>query len=333
MSCGSPSVFETGSLTHRLARASIAVLPRLSSYGVTETGGGASNLALEESLAHARGMSSAASSTPPNPLSSNDPWTLVAPGYAEEAGNVMVPFARNALALLEPKPTWNLLDVAAGSGAFTLEAAPQVASVEALDFSPGMLAELHRRIGGSGATNIKVHAGDGQALPFADATFDAAASMFGLMFFPDRARGFAEMFRVLKPGGRAVVSSWAPVEQSPLMVLMFGALCAADPERPKPQANLLTLENKERFKDEMTAAGFVDVVIHERTHAIYLPGADRYWETIVRAAVPFVLLKMRLSTAEWERRSQVVLEYLRGQLHGPCYRETTAYLGIGKKPG
>jgi ubiquinone/menaquinone biosynthesis C-methylase UbiE len=46
---------------------------------------------------------------------------------------------------------------------------------------------------------------DGQALPFADATFDAVLCQLGLMFFPDPARGLAEFRRVLRPRRRAAV--------------------------------------------------------------------------------------------------------------------------------
>jgi ubiquinone/menaquinone biosynthesis C-methylase UbiE len=70
-----------------------------------------------------------------------------------------------------------------------------------------------------GIANIKTCLMDGQALEFGDNTFDFAYSIFGLMFFPDRLKGFREMHRTLRPGGRAAVTSWAPVEESPLMQL------------------------------------------------------------------------------------------------------------------
>src|SRR5690606_24130990 len=110
-------------------------------------------------------------------------------------------FAADALALAELNPQDTLVDVAAGPGSLALQAAGQVARVDALDFSTEMLNLLRQRT--RSIANIHAIEGDGQALPYDNEQFDAAFSLFGLMFFPDRARGFSELYRVLKPGGRA----------------------------------------------------------------------------------------------------------------------------------
>lgn len=271
--------------------------------------------------------------TPPagGPLSVKEPWDLVASGYAAEAPNVMLPFTRHAIAWANPSPNARVLDVAAGSGVMSLEVAKQVAHVDALDFSTKMLAELEQRRTASGATNITTIQGDGQNLPFTDDSFDAAFSMFGLMFFPDRMKGFRELHRTLKPGGTAVVSSWAPVDQSPLMQLMFGALRAADPSRQAPQTNWLSLENPEFFREEMLTAGFREVVIKPFTHAVSIESPETYWDVTVRASAPLVLLRSRLGEAEWERQSVLAQEYIASVVKGPGTFDTTAFLGFGRK--
>lgn len=71
---------------------------------------------------------------------------------------------------------------------------------------------------------------DGQKLE--NDRFDAAFSMFGLMFFPDKVRGLKEIHRVLKPKGKIAVSSWAPISNSILMQCLFGALRKANPDIP-----------------------------------------------------------------------------------------------------
>src|SRR5688572_30595973 len=146
-----------------------------------------------------------------SPLASPEPWSLVSDDYSLELLPLFERFSRDALELAPTPAGARLLDVAAGPGTLTLLAAEAGRSLAAIDFSPQMVANLKRRLNGA-QLGADVRLGDGQALPWEDGQFDAAFSMFGLMFFPDRARGFAELLRVLKPGGVAVVSSWAPFE-------------------------------------------------------------------------------------------------------------------------
>jgi ubiquinone/menaquinone biosynthesis C-methylase UbiE len=270
-------------------------------------------------------------SPPPGPLSVSGPWDLVSSGYAAEAHAVMLPFSRDAIELARPEPSARVLDVATGSGMLALEVAPRVARVDAVDFSHEMLARLADARQARGLTNVHAAFADGQALPFEDQSFDAAFSMFGLMFFPDRKQGFGELYRVLKPGARAVVSSWAPVDQSPLMVLMFGALRAADPSRSPPQPSLLSLENAERFEQELCEAGFRDVAVKPFTHAVPVTDAETFWSSMTRSSAPIALLKQRLGPEEWERQSAVALAYLREQVPAPRAFATTAHLGVGTR--
>ena len=76
-----------------------------------------------------------------------------------------------------------------------------------------MCAARRERSRDQGAHNVTVHEMDAQALEFPDDHFDAAFSSFGVMFCPDRAKGFTEMGRVTRPGGELVASAWrAPPE-------------------------------------------------------------------------------------------------------------------------
>jgi ubiquinone/menaquinone biosynthesis C-methylase UbiE len=267
----------------------------------------------------------------PGPLAVAAPWDLVSAGYAAESASLMLPFSRSAVELARPSASAHVLDVATGPGVLALELAPRVARVDAIDFAPAMLEQLELRRRALGIDNVFAQVADGQALPFADQSFDAAFSMFGLMFFPDRARGFAELYRTLKPGGVAVVSSWAPVDQSPLMIHMFGALRAADPTRAAPVTNLLNLENPEVFVRELTQAGFRDVRVEPHTHAVEVQDPAIWWETLVRASAPLAMLKQRLGPVEWERQEGLAKAYLAEQIPTPRSLSTTAYLGFGRR--
>ncbi len=268
----------------------------------------------------------------PGPMSTIEPWELVAEGYAEEAALVMEPFSRRAAALLAPAPDARVLDVAAGPGTLALQLAPRVKEVVALDFSERMVSELLRAATLANLGNLSAIVGDGQALPFAANQFDAGFSLFGLMFFPDRPRGFSELCRVLKPGAGAVVSSWASFEQSSLMRAMFGALAAVDPTFTSPRTDGASLENPDVLEAEMTAGGFERVRVEAVTHRIRPDSAQDLWPRMARSSAPLVLLRKRLGEAEWQRRETGVHAYLTDALRREPELSTTALLAVGYKP-
>ena len=110
-------------------------------------------------------------------------------------------------------PGQRVLDVACGTGALTLAVAGRVragGAVLGLDANPEMLAVARRK-----AAGIEWHEGRAESLPFADASFDAVVSQFGLMFFGDRVAALREMQRVLRPRGRLAVAVCDALEHSP----------------------------------------------------------------------------------------------------------------------
>lgn len=101
-----------------------------------------------------------------------------------------------------------VLDVGCGTGRHALWLAAAGARVTAVDFSEGMLAEARAK---PGADRVTFAVADlHERFPFADGSFDLAVSGLVLEHIRDLPHVFAEIFRVLKPGGRAVVSAMHP---------------------------------------------------------------------------------------------------------------------------
>jgi SAM-dependent methyltransferase len=111
------------------------------------------------------------------------------------------------------RPGQRVLDVACGTGALTEAVAERVGprgAVAGLDANPEMLAVARRKHGA-----IEWHDGRAESLPFADGSFDAVVSQFGLMFFDDRVAALREMRRVLRPAGRIAVAVCDALAHSP----------------------------------------------------------------------------------------------------------------------
>jgi SAM-dependent methyltransferase len=265
----------------------------------------------------------------PSPLATAEPWDLVAAGYVAENLSSFEAFAAEALRLVPA--TGEVLDVAAGPGSLTLLAARTARAVEAIDFAPAMLAELRARAAAAGVTNVHAEVGDGQALPYAEGRFDAAYSMFGLIFFPDRHRGLSELCRVLRPGGRAVVSSWPPSERVPTFAALFGAMKAEMPgagigDLPPP------LGTSAEITAEMTAAGFSGVEVYE--HDV-VPGTvtpAEMWRSFARGGAPAVLMRRKMGEEAFAALSGRIVARLEASL-GPAPREMRlkALLGVGTR--
>ena len=102
-----------------------------------------------------------------------------------------------------------VLDVAAGNGNATLAAARRGAQVTSTDYVASLLDRGAERARAE-RLEVTFQAADAEALPFADASFDAVLSTFGVMFAPDHARSASEMARVCRPGGRIGLANWTP---------------------------------------------------------------------------------------------------------------------------
>jgi SAM-dependent methyltransferase len=102
-----------------------------------------------------------------------------------------------------------VLDVAAGNGNATLAAARRFARVTSTDYVPTLLANGAARAAAEGL-DVQFQVADVEALPFANATFDAALSTFGQMFAPDHRKTASELLRVVRGGGRIGMANWTP---------------------------------------------------------------------------------------------------------------------------
>ena len=102
-----------------------------------------------------------------------------------------------------------MLDVAAGNGNATLAAARRWCDVTSTDYVPALLERGAGARAAEGLT-IEFQEADAENLPFADASFDAVLSTFGVMFTPNQDKAASELLRVCKPGGKIGLANWTP---------------------------------------------------------------------------------------------------------------------------
>ncbi len=182
-------------------------------------------------------------------------------------------FGQLAIKALQLSRGGAVLDVGAGSGGVALALARDGHRVTAIDASPGMVDRIAVRAEQAGLA-VQARVMDGQALDFADASFAAAVSVFGVILFPDAVRGLAEMRRVVRPGGRISLVTWTEPQDYELSSALRAAAQAVRPSG-QPGALPAQLRFRERTACEALfhAAGLGEVEIGVHTALLQAPSA------------------------------------------------------------
>jgi SAM-dependent methyltransferase len=136
----------------------------------------------------------------------SDMWGL---GDYAELARMLRPAAEALCEACAVSAGQEVADVAAGDGNFALAAAREGAAVVASDLSPGMVARGRERAAAEGY-EIEWLEADAEELPFEDARFDCAGSVFGAMIAPRPKVAAGELFRVVRPGGTVGMTAWRP---------------------------------------------------------------------------------------------------------------------------
>lgn len=133
--------------------------------------------------------------------------------YDDYLGPMIIePFASEIATRIHHAHVNQVLELGCGTGRVTAhlrKALPESAMLIASDISQEMLTIARNKLGSG---NIKWSIIDAQELPFADNSMDLIVCYFGYMFVPDRKKAFAQAFRVLRPGGMLVFSTWDKLE-------------------------------------------------------------------------------------------------------------------------
>ena len=145
---------------------------------------------------------------------------------------IFEPYAVDLVTRLTARPVSRLLEIAAGTGVVTralASALPESAAIVATDLNQAMLDQA-AAVGTKRA--VEWRQADAMQLPFPDASFDAVVCQFGVMFFPDKAKAYAEARRVLKPGGLFIFNAWDRIEDNEFADVVTSALQTMFPKDP-----------------------------------------------------------------------------------------------------
>ncbi len=181
---------------------------------------------------------------------------------------------RHVVSLLPSRPGQRALDLATGTADQALalaSAGGRFAKVIGLDVSSGMLDIGRRKVAARGLTDrVELVAGDAEAIPLPDASFDAVTMSFGIRNAAAREKVLKEMLRVLVPGGRAVILEfslpgarlwrWPYLAYLRLAVPALGALLAGNAAAYRYLGRSIeAFPSPKEFERMMESAGFAGV--------------------------------------------------------------------------
>jgi ubiquinone/menaquinone biosynthesis C-methylase UbiE len=227
-----------------------------------------------------------------------------------------------------------VLDVAAGSGALSVPAARLGAQVLATDQSPVMLELLRARAQKEGLS-IETRVMDGHALQLDDKSFDMAGSQFGVMLFPDMPKAIREMARVVRHGGRVLISAYGDPHQIEFLGFLIGAVQSVRPDFNGPAMDPPPLEfqlaDPERLRKELAAAGLRDVKVETITETTEHKTGKDLWEWLVwsNPIVEMVLGSLSLTNEERSVVQQTLEKMVRQRAGGSNAAKLTNPVNIG----
>jgi SAM-dependent methyltransferase len=233
-------------------------------------------------------------------------WEQVAPGWRrvqDRFGAVAMPVSRWMIDAIEPQPGQRVLELAAGTGDTGFLAAelirPGGGTLISSDGAEAMVEQARGRAAELGVENVEFKPIELEWIDLPTASVDAVLCRWGYMFALDRDAALRETRRVLRPGGRLALATWAERWHNPWMGIRIDALEAEGHPAPPPPTPF-DLGTQQILTELLEAAGFAEIEV-EAIEVVF-PQRDfgDYWETTLAMARRFAELLDTLDEQQQE---------------------------------
>jgi ubiquinone/menaquinone biosynthesis C-methylase UbiE len=203
-----------------------------------------------------------------------DMWSSGGRAYDEVSRGVEEGI-RHCVLRLAPRKDERVLDIATGTGLTARNIGRLGARVTGVDIAQGLL-DAAREIADEEGLSIDWQLGDAEKLPFADASFDAAASTFGIMFASNQDAAIGELARVVRPGGRIAIAAWLPESTAVRLRQVVAPFMPAPPQAASPPPSPFNWGDAEWLQQALGSYFELGCEKGELTHRVSSP--EEAWE-------------------------------------------------------
>jgi SAM-dependent methyltransferase len=244
-------------------------------------------------------------------------------GRYDEISRSIADAIEHAVERLQPRAGERILDLATGTGWGSRVVAQRFPGVKVVgaDIAEQMLDHA-RAAAETLRLDIEYRHADAEKLPFADGSFDAVLSTFGVMFAGKPEAAAAELGRVVKKGGRVVLATW---KHDSNLFHMFGVMKTFMPAPPQPPPPSPFAWGKVERLQELLGGSF-DLGIEEGTNRFRYASGEQAWNLWVNHYGPSKALAANLDDARRDefRRAMIAWhETFKGELG---YEQPRQYL-------
>lgn len=208
-------------------------------------------------------------------------FDIVADGYDNPSTRFFSFCADKMLDILQPQQNTRLLDIATGTGAVATSAAQMLlpeGKVHGIDLSKNMLDEAFKNAQKMSLSNIELQIMDAEKPLFEPDHFHYITCSFGIFFLPDMAAALINWKHIMQPGGKLIISSFAPGAFTPFSDLFKSRMSQYGIEIP--EAAWFRLSDENECRNLITNAGFTDVEVIRKQMGYHLLNTDDWWEIL-----------------------------------------------------
>jgi ubiquinone/menaquinone biosynthesis C-methylase UbiE len=221
-------------------------------------------------------------------------------------------FGQKTIDRIQLQPGDQVLDVCCGSGASAIPAAVQVGttgSILGVDLANSLLELARQKSQQQGLANIEFRCGDFTSMDLPSESFDAIVCVFGIFFVPDMEAAVAELWRMLRPGGKLAITSWGTRVFEPANQTFWNAIKSERPELYKQFTPWYRIGDTDSLTALLESGGATNVEVFAETDSHELATPEDWWTMVMGGGIRGTV--DQLDTGAQARIRSINLEFLR----------------------